>query len=388
MSKTIDGLFYITHIDNLASILEHGILSHNEIERQGLDYEAIYDGQIVSRRRFTRTPANRSLWEYANLYFQPRNPMLFRVTKEISNRDIVVIKVRKKVLSGEDVLITDGNAAHSQSQFYPYSTDVIKGIQKSLGLEYWNDTDGTKRRIMAECLVPNRVSPDLFECLYVGTNNGTAARARDIVAQVGLKLNVIAEPRMFFLPKDRIRITPNVSLVEGDMFFSNNQTLTISVNTVGVMGKGLASRAKYQFPDVYVAYQDLCKDNVLQVGKPALFKRETSIAAELAESGEKFESESGTWFLLFPTKKHWKEDSKLEYIVDGLAYLKENFKAWGINSLAMPALGCGLGNLDWAEVGPIMSTTLNTFGIPVAIYLPTERKIPQDQLTAKFLIRD
>ncbi len=60
---------------------------------------------------------------------------------------------------------------------------------------------------------------------------------------------------MFFLPSRLIEITSQLSITDGDMFFLRMQTLTISVNCMGIMGKGLASHAKWQFPDVYVQYQ-------------------------------------------------------------------------------------------------------------------------------------
>lgn len=69
------------------------------------------------------------------------------------------------------------------------------------------------------------------------------------------------------------------------------QTLAVSVNTVGVMGKGLASRVKYQFPDVYVRYQDVCKTRELELGKPYLYKRESSLDSLLADEGEITESQ-------------------------------------------------------------------------------------------------
>ncbi len=65
----ITGLYYITHIDNLPSILEKGILSHDMIEAEGLSYTQIYDSSIVERRARLSTPEGRNLWYYANLFF-------------------------------------------------------------------------------------------------------------------------------------------------------------------------------------------------------------------------------------------------------------------------------------------------------------------------------
>ena len=172
------------------------------------------------------------------------------------------------------------------------------------------------------------------------------------------------------------------------MFFSMAQTLTITVNTVGVMGKGLASRAKYQFPDVYVFYQDLCRRNILQMGKPYVYKREGFLDSELAYDPYTLpHPNSNKWFLLFPTKSHWREDSDIKGIERGLQWVLANYKAQGVKSLAVPALGCGLGRLQWWEVGPLMCKYLSQLDIPVKLYLPTEGKPSAKILSKSFLLK-
>ena len=193
---------------------------------------------------------------------------------------------------------------------------------------------------------------------------------------------------MSILPRSRKQIGDNLSLVDGDLFFSRLQTLTIPVNLSGVMGKGLALHTKRKFPDVYVAYQDACRSKRITAIKPYLYKREGSLDEELADHGSEFHTPNAVkWFLLFATKRKWREDSRLEDIEDGLEWVRRNFQAQGIESLAMPALGCGLGGLDWKDVGPLMCKYLHGLGIPVAIYLPRERTIPQKYLTASYLLR-
>lgn len=76
----------------------------------------------------------------------------------------------------------------------------------------------------------------------------------------------------------------------------------------------------------------------------------------------------------------------MEYIEKGLEYLLENYKRWEIESLAMPALGCGLGGLVWKDVGPVMYKTLVQLDIPVEICLPTDNEVPKEQLTREFLL--
>jgi len=172
---------------------------------------------------------------------------------------------------------------------------------------------------------------------------------------------------MFFQPFKKIELTGNLSIVLGDMFFSRMHTLTVSVNCVGAMGKGLASRAKYQFPDVYVIYQDLCRNRILKMGEPYLYKRESSFDYQLADEPETLananlealEVNMERWFLLFPTKQRWRERADIHGIERGLQWLRDSYIEQGIKSLAIPALGCGLGWLRWLDVGPLLCKYLS-----------------------------
>lgn len=387
-SPEIKGLYYITHIDNLRSILSRGILSHRNIEDQGVIYKAIYDAEIVGNRKRKTTPDGRSLWEFANVYFQPRNPMLFRVVHEKSPNEIVVLELDPRVLQIPGAYITNGNAANNATEFFIYK-DGMKAVSKiwdTINSEWWNSVDGSKRKIMAECLVPGIIPPILIHSIFVA-NHDIANKVKSVLS-LG-EVSVIPEPKMFFFPAHRYSIASNLTLAEGDMFFSNMQTLTVSVNTIGIMGKGLASRAKYQFPDVYVVYQDACRNKWLKMGKPYLYKREASFDDELFDEPGNLTTPNGVkWFLLFPTKRHWREDSDMNRIEEGLHWLTTNYKTEGITSIALPALGCGLGNLDWKDVGPIMCRNLALLDIPVAIYLPREREISQEYLSSGYLLRE
>ena len=101
-------------------------------------------------------------------------------------------------------------------------------------------------------------------------------------------------------------------------------------------------------------YKKKCYDGQVNVGEPYLWK------------------ESTPWILNFPTKNHWRDPSKIEYITTGLDYLVENYKSWGIVSLALPALGCGLGGLDWNVISLILNEKLTKLEIPVTVYIPIE----------------
>jgi len=387
MGKHIKELYYITHIGNVPSILKRGILCHQIIEEQNIEFTAIYNKEIVSRRAQKEVAGGKSLWAFANLYFQARNPMLYKVIHDKALDEIVVLGVRRDAMDLQGAFITDGNAANSPTAIIPRSkvpkecwAEIMSNTQK----EWWNQEDGSKRKIMAECLVPERIAPDYIQTIYT-PNPDVCKKLKSIP---DLDIPVVPEPNMFFQPTRKIQLTDNLYLIRGDMFFSKLQTLTVSVNCMGVMGKGLASRAKYQFPRVYVYYQDLCREKKLRLGRPYVYKQELSLDYELADEPTTLEnSVTETWFLLFPTKDNWRNRADMRGIEKGLQWLCYNYKAEGIKSLAMPALGCGLGWLDWSSVGPLLCSYLAKLDIQTWVYLPAEKETPEDQLKAEFLLR-
>lgn len=382
----IKGLYYITHIENLPSIFQHGILSHRLVQDRRIPYTPIYDAAIISNRQTKTAPDGKSLWDFANVYFQPRNPMLYRVLHEKDPKDLVVIGVRPQVLSSPSVFIALGNAASGATEIIPSAEGRkrISEIWDTINSDWWNAVDGSKRKIMAECLVPDSIAPEDIHTIFAASHEA-AERVRKL--HTPSSVAVVPEPAMFFRPVRQFRVTDNLFLADGDMFFSTMQTLTVSVNVVGIMGKGLASRVKYQFPDVYVVYQDACRRKKLRMGKPYLYKREAFVDEELAdEPGTLPEVNANKWFLLFATKRHWRDTSNLQAIREGLRWVRDNFATEGIKSVAMPALGCGLGRLDWKDVGPVMCEELAGLGIQVAIYLPRERQISDEYLSPQYLL--
>ncbi len=95
----IEGLYYITHINNIESILSNGILSHRQMEQGEIPFTSIYDAEIVSNRKNRSVDTDRVLWDFANLYFQPRNAMLYRVLREKNNiNEIAILFVSPDIL--------------------------------------------------------------------------------------------------------------------------------------------------------------------------------------------------------------------------------------------------------------------------------------------------
>ncbi len=393
--------YYIAHKDNLKSILKNGILSHRRADRWSLKNwiskkTIIYDKGIVDLRKNIHFN-KRSLWEYANVYFQARNPMLYRVIKEHEAQNIVILQINSDIINSSNVGIADGNASSQSTTFFE---DTDKGLgalnPEQFERSYWSEEDDSKRKIMAEALIYSHIPKEKIIGIYTANQETANQIRKDITGP----LNIMPNPNMFFLPEYENVIFPysgikketekHITLKKGDMFFSKMQTFTVSVNTVGVMGKGLASRAKYQFPDAYVLYQDLCRQKKLKMGVPYLYKREANFIKTLMENvSSSVATENGhRWFLLFPTKNHWREKSPVAGIEKGLNWLVDNYKSQGIESLALPALGCGLGGLDWKELGPLMCKYLKKMDIPSAVYLPLEKQIPEEQLQPEFLFNN
>ncbi len=157
-----------------------------------------------------------------------------------------------------------------------------------------------------------------------------------------------------------------VKTLVGDLFKSDAQTLVNTVNCVGVMGKGVAKQFRERFPDMYEDYVRRCERKEVRLGRPYVFKREPL-----------------PWILLFPTKDHWRSVSRLDAIVRGLEYLEQHAREWGITSLSVPPLGCGLGGLEWSVVGRTLFRHLERLNIPVDLFAP--RGTPPEQLSLGFL---
>ncbi|HHZ05211.1 MAG TPA: macro domain-containing protein [Clostridiales bacterium] len=157
-----------------------------------------------------------------------------------------------------------------------------------------------------------------------------------------------------------------LSYLKGDLLSSPAQVQVNTVNTVGVMGKGIALQFKNKYPAMFEAYQNVCEKHLLDVGKLYLWK-----------STEK-------WILMFPTKKHWRNPSKIEYIESGLKKFVENYERIGIESIAFPKLGCGNGNLDWNVVRPIMEKYLKPLPITIYIYVDNYELESLEHEDAKF----
>ena len=157
-----------------------------------------------------------------------------------------------------------------------------------------------------------------------------------------------------------------VTFVRGDIFSSPAQVLTNTVNCVGVMGKGVALEFKKLYPQMFSDYKAKCDEGSVKPGEPYLWE------------------DDSVQVLNFPTKRHWKDGSLLQDIEDGLKYLAESYEQMGLQSLAMPALGCGLGGLKWSDVQPLIEKHLGSISdLDVYVYEPQSSAIIRSDADGK-----
>lgn len=123
---------------------------------------------------------------------------------------------------------------------------------------------------------------------------------------------------------------------KGNLLEDDAEALVNAVNTVGVMGAGIARQFKSTFPEMYEVYKRDCERGAVQLGKVHVVLVET-------KKGSKY-------VINFPTLAHWQDKSKLENIASGLDDLIRVIKEKGIKSIAIPPLGCGVGGLNWDDV--------------------------------------
>lgn len=151
-----------------------------------------------------------------------------------------------------------------------------------------------------------------------------------------------------------------ITYVKGNLFSSPAQVLVNTVNTVGVMGKGIAKEFKAIYPDMFREYQTLCEDGRLHPGSLFLYRTPHK------------------WILNFPTKRHWRQKSRVEDIKAGLQTFADQVMTFGVYTFAFPQLGCGNGELDWeADVRPLMERYLGPLPVDVYIHTYDQSMVPE-----------
>jgi O-acetyl-ADP-ribose deacetylase (regulator of RNase III) len=144
---------------------------------------------------------------------------------------------------------------------------------------------------------------------------------------------------------------------EGNLLDADADALINTVNTVGVMGKGIALQFKQAYPGNFQAYEAACRHGEVRLGK--MFTYETGLLGK------------PRLIINFPTKGHWRARSRLSDIKAGLVDLRQVIGERAIESIAVPPLGCGNGGLDWFDVRPLIQAALGDLpGVRVLVYPP------------------
>lgn len=144
------------------------------------------------------------------------------------------------------------------------------------------------------------------------------------------------------------------------MFKTSCDVITNPINCVGVMGAGLALVFKNRYPKMFTEYESHCKLHMGTLFAPYVLKKE--------------KTDCDKDILMFPTKSTYKNRSDYDLIRKGLIYIADNYKKMGISSVAIPALGCGVGMCDWELVLPLINYHLgNLPGLIVEVYPPKKQ---------------
>ncbi|MEX2223219.1 MAG: macro domain-containing protein [Candidatus Rokuibacteriota bacterium] len=174
-----------------------------------------------------------------------------------------------------------------------------------------------------------------------------------------------------------------IILTKGNVIEVDAEALVNTVNCDGFMGKGIALQFKQAYPENFRVYERACRAGEVEPGRMLVFPTNSLVNPK--------------YIINFPTKRHWREKSRIEYITSGLRALIEETRRLQIGSIAVPPLGCGLGGLDWREVRPLIErafaelphvrvTLFEPTGPPEAKAMPVRTRRPKLTLARALLV--
>ena len=150
-----------------------------------------------------------------------------------------------------------------------------------------------------------------------------------------------------------------ITFTQGNLLEARAEALVNTVNTVGVMGKGIALMFKERFAENFRRYAAACQAKEIRTGK--MFVTEIN------------ELDGPRWIVNFPTKQHWRGDSRMEWITDGLQDMRRFLIESKVKSIAIPPLGAGNGGLDWNDVRPQIEAALADLDTEILVFEPTQK---------------
>jgi O-acetyl-ADP-ribose deacetylase (regulator of RNase III) len=150
-----------------------------------------------------------------------------------------------------------------------------------------------------------------------------------------------------------------ITFTQGNLLEARAEALVNTVNTAGVMGKGIALMFKERFAENFRLYAAACKAKEVCTGR--MFVTEAN------------ELDGPRWIVNFPTKQHWRGNSRMEWIIEGLQDLRRFLVENKVKSVAIPPLGSGNGGLNWAEVRIQIEAALGDLDIEILVFEPTQK---------------
>ncbi|MCT4355869.1 macro domain-containing protein [Streptomyces sp. Je 1-79] len=149
----------------------------------------------------------------------------------------------------------------------------------------------------------------------------------------------------------------------GNLLLADADALVNTVNTVGVMGKGIALQFKRAYPENFTDYKAACDRGEVIPGRMHVHSTNQM---------------TPRFIINFPTKRHWRSPSRLDDVASGLVALRDEIIKRDIKSIAIPPLGCGNGGLDWLDVEPMIRQVLGTIpGVEIRVWQPAGSPKPE-----------
>lgn len=195
----VKELHFIAHVDNLTSICTNGILCHNKAKK--LKPKSIAEQGVQERREMVVVRgANKKLHEFANLYFNARNPMMFK--RQGSHEALCVLSISHEILDQPGVIITDMNASREIVRFFEMPYGLAQLEKDLIYTKYWNDVDPIEKyrrvgAICAEVLVPKAVVPGFIQGIYVSCDR-TRQSTQRLLKDHPLSEKIVVRPYLFF----------------------------------------------------------------------------------------------------------------------------------------------------------------------------------------------
>ena len=193
----VKALYYICHIENLPSIIKDGILCYNKAKK--LKHKVIHDPNVQERRKNKQIPGGGKLHDYANLYFNPRNAMMYK-RKEL-HKEICILILDPKILNATNVVISDMNASSDYARFYSLKElDKLDG--ELIFAKDWTHPDPIeyfkrKSAVCAEVLVPSFIPSNFITGIYVSCNE-SREKVKRLLEDSPLQDEIFVNDDLFF----------------------------------------------------------------------------------------------------------------------------------------------------------------------------------------------